>query len=543
MGHTNRQPVFAAVVMLVAFSSNTYSAERINLANHFSKLGATQLSKSNLTAQNSSSSNELTLEQDIINSIGLSSDNNLKLISSHYDAVSGQTINRYQQTYQGIPIWGESIVATTSNQRNITALQGVAIQNLDQSISNVEADGSEIDPNTALEMQKQQHEAENPGIPADQWQYENEKSDLVLYVDENGNSLKAYAVTFYADTQIGGVPTRPIILINALDGQRIDTFNGLTNIKAGTGPGGNAKTGRYTYGIDFDKLDVSIDGNTYTLENANVKTIDLNHNSTHSNGFTYTGPENTHKEINDSYSPLNDAHFFGSTVYDMYQNWFGIAPLSHQLELRVHYSTGYENSFWNGSAMIFGDGGNSFYSMVSLDIVAHEISHGFTEQNSNLKYQGQSAGINEAFSDIAGEAAEYYLHGSNDWIIGANVKKGSGGLRYLDNPSADGQSIDHVNQYTDSLSAHQSSGIFSKAFYLLATTNGWNTKKAFELFVRANRFYWVQNTDFNSGAEGICNAANDLAYNQGDVRVAFEAVGIPAANCTGDPNQAPVSKL
>jgi Zn-dependent metalloprotease len=61
--------------------------------------------------------------------------------------------------------------------------------------------------------------------------------------------------------------------------------------------------------------------------------------------------------------------------------------------------------------MTFSDGYTRFYPLVSLDVTAHEVSHGFTEQNSRLIYSGQSGGMNEAFSDISGEAAEYFMTG------------------------------------------------------------------------------------------------------------------------------------
>ncbi|MCV5736521.1 M4 family metallopeptidase, partial [Escherichia coli] len=92
----------------------------------------------------------------------------------------------------------------------------------------------------------------------------------------------------------------------------------------------------------------------------------------------------------------------GKVVYDMYKDWLNTAPLTFQLQMRVHYRKRYENAFWNGSSMTFGDGASYFYPLVSLDVSAHEVSHGFTEQNSNLIYSGQSGGINEAFSDMAG---------------------------------------------------------------------------------------------------------------------------------------------
>lgn len=102
----------------------------------------------------------------------------------------------------------------------------------------------------------------------------------------------------------------------------------------------------------------------------------------------------------------------------MYRNWYNTAPLSFKLKMRVHYGRNYENAFWDGSQMTFGDGATTFYPLVSLDVAAHEVSHGFTEQNSGLVYSGQSGGINEAFSDMAGEAAENYMKGSNDWLVG-----------------------------------------------------------------------------------------------------------------------------
>ncbi|MEH6824032.1 MAG: M4 family metallopeptidase [Motiliproteus sp.] len=76
--------------------------------------------------------------------------------------------------------------------------------------------------------------------------------------------------------------------------------------------------------------------------------------------------------------------------------------------------------------MTFGDGASIFYPLVSLDVSAHEVSHGFTEQNSNLIYSSQSGGINEAFSDMAGEAAENFMHRENDFLVGADIFKATG---------------------------------------------------------------------------------------------------------------------
>ena len=243
----------------------------------------------------------------------------------------------------------------------------------------------------------------------------------------------------------------------------------------GTGPGGNTKTGQYEYGTNYGYIDVTQSGTTCTMNNTNVKTVNLNGGTTGTTAFSYTCPRNTVKTINGAYSPLNDAHYFGGVIYNMYNAYIGKAPLTFQLTMSVHYSTNYENAFWDGSAMSFGDGATTFYPLVSLDVSSHEVSHGFTEQNSNLTYSGQSGGMNEAYSDMAGEAAEYYMKGSNDFLVGADIFKGTGALRYMNNPPQDGGSIDNAANYTSSMDVHYSSGVYNKAFYLLATTAGWNT--------------------------------------------------------------------
>jgi vibriolysin len=266
------------------------------------------------------------------------------------------------------------------------------------------------------------------------------------------------------------------------------------------------------------------------MNNTNVKTVNLNHGTSGTTAFSYTCPENTVKTINGAYSPLNDAHFFGGVVFDMFNDWIGVPPLTFQLMMRVHYSTSYENAFWNGSSMTFGDGASYFYPLVSLDVAAHEVAHGFTEQNSNLTYSGESGGINESYSDMAGESAEYYMRGSNDFLIGYDIMKGSGALRYMEDPTLDGSSVGHVNDYYDGMDVHYSSGIYNKVFYELATTSGWNTRMAFEVFTKANQDYWTAGTGFYDGAVDTVSAATDLGYDVDDVKAAFLVVGIDLDN-------------
>jgi Zn-dependent metalloprotease len=130
---------------------------------------------------------------------------------------------------------------------------------------------------------------------------------------------------------------------------------------------------------------------------------------------------------------------------------------------------------------------------------------------------------------MAGEAAEYYMKGSNDWLIGKDIFKGSGALRYMNNPPQDGSSIDNASQFTSSMDVHYSSGVYNKALYLLATKAGWNTQKAFQAFARANRLYWTASSTFNQGACGVETAATDLGFTKADVTAAFTSVGVSCA--------------
>jgi PKD repeat protein len=339
-------------------------------------------------------------------------------------------------------------------------------------------------------------------------------------------------VSFFADTESGN-PSQFIHFVDVKNGKVVHSFDMLRY--QGTGPGGNQKVGQYYYGTDYPAFCVGVNGGTCTMNCTDIKTVDLNHGTSGTTAYSYTCYENTHEAINGAYCPLNDAQYFGQVVFDTYMDWYGLAVLPFQLTLRCHYSNNYENAFWDGSTMTFGDGYTTFYPLVSLDVVAHEVSHGFTDYHSDLIYSGQSGGINESFSDMAGEAAKYYMRGTNDFMCGYDIfKNPTGALRYLYDPPLDGISIDHVDDYYSGMDVHYSSGVFNKAFYLIAVSPGWTTRMAFDIFVKANTDYWTPSTNFQQGGEGALDATIDYGYNCQHVVDAFAVVGIPLT-CPGPP--------
>ncbi len=457
----------------------------------------------------------------------IGADANSRLLMKRNRASHGVRNYRYDQTFRGIPVFGEGVVVSEDGAGNVRKLFGNLVSGLEQDIVSVtprlsRAQGLLAGKRAGLHNRLS-------GMLT-----ENESSELVIFIDDAGRGHLAYAVSFYADSVVGAAaPTRPIVILDAMTGGVIKQWENLQHALVGTGPGGNLKTGQYEYGTNFGYNDVSQSGSTCTMSNANVKTVNLNHGTSGSTAFSYSCPRNTVKSINGAYSPLNDAHYFGNVVFNMYQAYMAAPPLTFQLQMRVHYSNNYENATWNGSAMTFGDGATTFYPLVSLDVSAHEVSHGYTEQQSALIYSNQSGGMNEAYSDIAGEAAEYFKDGTNDFLVGAQIFKGNGALRYMANPPQDGRSIGNAADYTSGMDVHHSSGVYNKAFYLLATKAGWNTKTAFQVFARANRDYWTSSSTFNQGACGVQTAAGDLGFSVADVTAAFTSVGVSCAGGGG----------
>ncbi|MGO1000341.1 M4 family metallopeptidase [Lysobacter sp. CA196] len=460
--------------------------------------------------------------------IALDSNSGLTVLKSSQDD-NGNRNYRYQQSFRGVPIFGEHVVVSEDASGNVSTLFGRSVEGL---AAELPATAPKLSQAQALSVAKSAGLGKRVGA----LQTRNESSRQMIYIDDNGRAHMAYVVNYVADAAQGGEPTRPFVIVDANSGKVLKQWEGLNHALIGTGPGGNQKTGQYEYGTTYGFNDVAQSGSTCTMNNTNVKTVNLNHGTSGTTAFSYTCPRNTVKTINGAYSPLNDAHYFGKVVFDMYNSYVGLPPLTFQLSMRVHYSNSYENAFWDGSAMTFGDGATTFYPLVSLDVSAHEVSHGFTEQQSGLVYSGQSGGINEAYSDIAGEAAEFFMKGSNDFLVGAQIFKGTGALRYMANPPQDGRSIGHASNYTSGMDVHYSSGVFNKAFYLLATKAGWDTPKAFKAFAKANKDYWTPSTDFINGACGVEKAATDLGYTVADVSAAFLTVGV---DCPGGPGPGP----
>ncbi|MDA8561633.1 M4 family metallopeptidase [Gammaproteobacteria bacterium] len=383
------------------------------------------------------------------------------------------------------------------------------------------------------------------------------KSKLMIYIDDNNKAHWVYFVSF-SITPSHGMPSKPNYIVDA---KGFNIYKSWDNIKTneltkGGGFGGNKKTGKQLYdGFSKDMPALSIERNSSTgvcyLKNSTVTVRDRRKDDevleyaceAKDSKYMNLWWNGDHDAVNGGFSPGNDALYAGQIIQDMYMDWYKVPPLLDKygevlmLNMRVHEDM--ENAYWDGEKMTFGDGGIMLYPLTSLGVGAHEVSHGFTEQHSNLDYYDQAGGLNESFSDMAAQAAEFYSVGKSSWMIGSEILKDEGSLRYLDIPSKDCNgrkagiwcSIDKASDYSPGLDVHFTSGVFNRAFYLIANSDGWDTKKAFDIMVKANQNYWTASTSWTQAACGVLSATKDLSYNLNDVEKAFETVEIDVSDC------------
>ncbi|MGZ0067931.1 M4 family metallopeptidase [Microbacterium arborescens] len=163
------------------------------------------------------------------------------------------------------------------------------------------------------------------------------------------------------------------------------------------------------------------------------------------------------------------------------------------LAATVHYGEAYDNAFWNGERMVFGDGDGEVFTGFtgSLTVIAHELAHGVTEFSGGLTYAGQSGALNESLSDVFGALAEQHHLGQNaeraSWLIGAGIFTDAvqgRALRSLAEPGSaydddvlgrdpqPGHMRDYVVTTSDNGGVHINSGIPNRAFHLVATRLG-----------------------------------------------------------------------
>ncbi|MCJ8274644.1 MAG: M4 family metallopeptidase, partial [Psychrosphaera sp.] len=437
---------------------------------------------------------------------------NLKLIKN--TTQGGQQFFRYQQTYKGLNIWDQQLILRLDDKGIIKQGYGSLVNAIAKDLPNI-PQVNEIEQRQQLAVFIKKQFSDRQRV------FRNKSAETVIYLDGNDTARVAYKFNFFTDVVEGkSQPQKILAFVDVNNGEILEQKDVLDRaIKGGSGPSGNAKAQRDNYNSTTWSNNTSPDAPNMTFavnryfskcyfDRENVATHDTKGQVTENpNVFDYScsssnGYYTDEDDVNTAKSAINDAHYNGQLTSRMFESYLGQKPfLSQKIHQNVHYGNGMDQAFYNEGQVYYGDGDYIFFPMVALDVVAHEIAHGFTEeygsQNpSNKKYMssGQAGAINESFSDIAGAAAEFFLSGgattpadmTNYWRSNSESYQVGDALRYFDNPSLDEVSIDHTDNYETSTPLHYAAGIFNKAFYNLITAdvgnnedNPWTIKYGF----------------------------------------------------------------
>ena len=396
-------------------------------------------------------------------------------------------------------------------------------------------------------------------------------SDAEDFVTE----VKGYQLAYYIHTEIEnpGDTRHTDYPVNAHTGAIIEKWDSLlTSAAIGTGKsqynGGTVSLNTNSLASGFELRD-----STRPVSGGNV-IYNLDHSTT-GTGKIYTDPDNTwgdgsnFKEDPEPTTSANgqtaavDAAYGLQATWDMFKNVFGrngIDGLGKATYARVHYDSAFDNAFYSDQCMCitYGDG-TKLQTLTSLDVAAHEFSHGVCMTSAGLIYNKESGGLNEANSDIMGAMAEFYMRGANGkgsvipdtggtWTQGEQITTPAFPLkmRFLYKPSKDGKSADAWSPSLKNLDVHYSSGPMNRAFYFLsqgATKTGETSSsylpkgmtgigndKAAKIWFHALTHFMTSDTDYAAARIACIQAVRDLFPVSGPEEIAvwnaFTAINV-----------------
>ncbi|MFJ4566483.1 M4 family metallopeptidase [Streptomyces caelestis] len=377
----------------------------------------------------------------------------------------GTLHTRYERTYDGLPVLGGDLVVQSTKA--------------DATESVVKATRAAIEPATtkaAVPAAKARQQAVAAGKAEDAKSPAVNREPRKVIWAANGKPAVAYE-TVVGGFQHDGTPQELHVVTDATTGEKLYAWEAIEN-----------GTGNTVYSGTVD-LTTTQSGSAYNLTDGargNHKTYNLNR-GTSGTGTLFSGSDDVwgNGSPSDLESAAADAHYGAALTWDYYKNVHGRSGIRGDgvaAYSRVHYGNNYVNAFWSDSCfcMTYGDGSGNANPLTSIDVAAHEMTHGLTSNTAGLNYSGESGGLNEATSDIFGATVEFYAKNSSDvgdYLIGEEIDINGDGtpLRHMDKPSKDGSSKDAWYSGIGSIDVHYSSGPANHFFYLLSEGSGTKT--------------------------------------------------------------------
>lgn len=376
------------------------------------------------------------------------------------------------------------------------------------------------------------------------------KGELVLFtqhtIAKQPSVLYAYKFTIYAEEPL----YKANVMVDAQSGAILEEENLICHADVT-----NTVVTKYS---GTQTLTADNNAGTYRLRETarglGLETYNMQNTSTYS-ATDFTNATTNWTAVNVDQA-ARDAHWGAEKTYDYFMlnhNRNSIDNAGYKLLSYVHYQTNYNNAFWDGLRMTYGDGnGTTFTILTALDVCGHEITHGLTSNTSNLTYSNESGALNESFSDIFGTMIENYGRPAQwDWKIGQDMTPGGQGIRNMSNPNLFSDPDTYLGTYwytgtADNGGVHTNSGVSNYWFYLLSQggtgtndiSNAYNvtgiTKaSAAQIAFRALTVYFTPSTNYMA-ARGYCiQAAKDIFGNCSNEVVqttnAWYAVGVGPA--------------
>jgi zinc metalloprotease ZmpA len=441
---------------------------------------------------------------------------------------------RFQQLYRGVPVFEGEAITHVDAAGDVTD-------------TNALRDVSGLDVRPRIGGDEAIHAVLRTMAPADQTTIEQSILQILPRGDRSPVDRLVWHLTVSTESDATG-PTRWEYFVDAHTGDLAWAFDALeTTASIGSGKtmySGNPSVNTDSTGGTYYLRDLTRGGGNYTCDQQNKTSGTCSIITSASNSFG-----NNVKDSSNRATAGADAHYGLQSTWSYYATMFGrngINGAGRTTYSRVHYGVNYQNAFWSDSCacMTYGDGGTTFYPLVSLDVAGHEMSHGVMSSEANLTYSGESGGLNESNSDIFGSLVEFATSNAldaGDWWIGERIYRSnwsSGSyvqtkaLRYMDNPGADGASPACWSSGIGSLDVHYSSGPNNHMFYLLA--NGGTSKcnsrvvtgigrdKAARIWYKAISDYMTASTNYRGARTATLSAAAAL-YGSGSAE--YTAVG------------------
>lgn len=472
---------------------------------------------------------------------------------SERDALGAVHI-RYAQRYQGIEVWGQELIVHLSPDGNIDGLNGrwVPTPFIADPAARTITESAARD--RALEALGRSSGVERV-VP--------------MILPEGGSSRLTWMVQVR-----GRLDENWHLFVDATSGEIVKRYNHVMYdgpvVGSGTDIANQSRTlNVYQIGSTYYLIDASKamhqpttstfpnegKGVIYTLSAQNTDSVLFFVTAGSPTGFT-------------SVKPAVSAAFYGSKVYDYFKtihNRDAVDGKGSTITMVVNFGQNFNNAFWNGQMMVFGNGDGTQFSDLAagIDVMAHEMTHGVVENTANLVYENQSGALNESFADVFGVLYEFYVRGAGgNWLMGEDVVTpavGGDALRNMQDPGASNVAFSaqpgHMDQFQnlpnttagDHGGVHINSGIPNKAFYLFANSASVTKEEAGLVYYRALATYLTRNAQFIDARLAIIKAAEDLYGGPGNAKAlaaaaAFDAVGIGSGSATPPPpTQNPVS--